>query len=137
MSFNTIFAFEESPHTAGLLWVGTDDGRLHISRDDGGSWDEIPFPGLGDPHAYALEVSGESMAPVYRDGDIVIISPSASIRRGDRVVVRTRTGEVLVKQLLRHSARRIDLQSLNPTHEDRSLDVDDVVWMSRVVWVSQ
>ncbi|MEL0106915.1 MAG: helix-turn-helix transcriptional regulator [Rhodospirillaceae bacterium] len=103
----------------------------------GTGWDEIPFPGLGDPHAYALEISGDSMAPVYRDGDIVIVGPSASIRRGDRVVVKTQTGEVLVKQLLRHSARRIDLQSLNPLHEDRSFDVDEVEWMSRIVWVSQ
>jgi phage repressor protein C with HTH and peptisase S24 domain len=103
----------------------------------GVGWDEIPFPGVGDPHAYALEISGESMTPVYRDGDTVIVSPATSIRRGDRIVVKTRAGEVLVKHLLRHSARRIDLQSLNPLHPDRSLDVDEVEWMSRIVWVSQ
>ena len=103
----------------------------------GAGWDEIPFPGLGDPHAYALEISGDSMTPVYRDGDIVVVGPSANIRRSDRVVLKTRNGEVLVKQLLRHSARRIDLQSINPLHEDRSFDVDEVDWMSRIVWVSQ
>lgn len=103
----------------------------------GSGWDEIPFPGLGDPHAYALEISGDSMEPVYRDGDTVIISPQANIRRGDRVVVKTKDGEVMAKLLLRQSARKIELQSLNKQHEDRSLNVDDVVWIGRVVWASQ
>ncbi len=103
----------------------------------GGSWDEIPFPGLGDPHAYALEISGDSMAPVYRDGDIVIVSPNSNIRRGDRVVVKTINGEVMTKLLRRRSARKIDLQSLNPDHDDVTLLVDDVEWIARVVWASQ
>src|SRR5262249_20753100 len=44
----------------------------------GGGWEEIAFPDLGDPHAYALEISGESMMPVYRDGDRIIVSPLAT-----------------------------------------------------------
>jgi phage repressor protein C with HTH and peptisase S24 domain len=103
----------------------------------GSGWDEIPFPGLGDPHAYALEISGDSMEPVYRDGDTVIISPEANIRRGDRVVVKTKDGEVMAKLLLRQSARKIELQSLNKQHEDRSLNVDDVEFMGRIVWATQ
>jgi hypothetical protein len=39
--FNTIFAFEESKHRKGELWAGSDDGRLHVSRDGGGSWTEV------------------------------------------------------------------------------------------------
>lgn len=103
----------------------------------GSGWDEIPFPGLGDPHAYALEISGDSMQPVYRDGDTVIVSPEANIRRGDRVVVKTKDGEVMAKLLLRQSARKIELQSLNKQHEDRSLNVDDVEFIGRIVWASQ
>ncbi len=103
----------------------------------GGGWDEIPFPGLGDPQAYALEITGDSMEPVLRDGDTVIVSPQANIRRGDRVVVKTKSGEIMAKILLRQSARKVDLKSLNPNHEDRSLDIEDVEWVARVVWVSQ
>ena len=54
------------------------------------------------------------MEPVFRDGDMVIVSPSAPIRRGDRVVVRTQRGEVMTKQLARRSARRIELQQPQP-----------------------
>jgi len=39
--YGTVFAFEESPHRAGLLWAGTDDGRVHLSRDAGADWKEI------------------------------------------------------------------------------------------------
>jgi phage repressor protein C with HTH and peptisase S24 domain len=103
----------------------------------GGSWDEIPFPEVGDPHAYALEVSGDSMEPLYRDGDLVIVSPSASVRRGDRVVVRTTDGEVMVKQLVRQSAKRIELASINPAHQGRVLGAEDVAWVARILWASQ
>lgn len=103
----------------------------------GAGWDEIRSPDVTDPHAYALEVAGDSMQPVYRDGDRLIVSPESSLRRGDRVVVRTRDGEVMVKELLRLSEKRIELRSLNPAHGDRGLEREAVEWVARVVWVSQ
>ena len=110
--------------------------------DDGGypagaGWDEVGLPEVADPHAYALQVTGESMEPVFRSGDLVIASPAAPIRRDDRVVLRTRRGEVMAKQLARRSARRVELRSLNPQHRDRSFDLTDVSWMHRIVWASQ
>ena len=110
-----------------------DDGGYPI----GGSWDEIPFPDVGDPHAYALEISGDSMDPVFRDGDTVIVSPDASIRRGDRVVVKTTDGEVLAKQLRRQTGRKVELQSLNKQHDDRVINAEDIDWIARIVWASQ
>jgi phage repressor protein C with HTH and peptisase S24 domain len=110
-----------------------DDGGYPV----GGGWDEVSLPEIADPNAYALEISGESMEPVFRDGDLVIVSPSAPIRRGDRVVVRTIGGEVMAKQLARRSARRVELKSLNPEHPDRSFDLGDVTWIHRIVWASQ
>ena len=110
--------------------------------DDGGfpageGWDEIAFPAVSDEHAYALEVSGQSMEPAYRDGDVVVVSPGAPIRRGDRVVVRTREGEVMAKELKRRTAKSIELKSLNAQHEDRTLAVSDVLWIARILWASQ
>ncbi len=121
----------------GFAQAGTEGYFDDAGYPAGGGWDEIPFPGLGDPYAYALEVTGDSMEPVFRDGDTVIVSPQANIRRGDRVVVKTKSGEVMTKLLLRQSARKVDLQSLNPDHEDRSLSIDEVEWIARVVWASQ
>ncbi len=103
----------------------------------GSGWDEVLFPKIGDLHAFALEISGSSMEPMYRDGDIVIVSPGADIRRGDRVVVRTRDGEVMAKELSRQSARKVELVSLNREHPDRTLYVDEIDWIARIVWASQ
>ena len=103
----------------------------------GSGWDELLFPDTGDPHAYALEISGDSMEPLYRDGDTIIVSPEASVRRGDRVVVRTREGEVMAKELLRRSALKSELKSVNPAHPNRTLRADQILWMARIVWASQ
>jgi phage repressor protein C with HTH and peptisase S24 domain len=110
--------------------------------DDGGfpagaGWDEIAFPAVSDEHAYALEVSGQSMEPAYRDGDVIVVSPSAPIRRGDRVVVRTKDGEVMAKELKRRTAKSLELKSLNVQHTDRTLAVGDVLWIARILWASQ
>ena len=103
----------------------------------GGAWDEVTLPDIADANAYALEISGDSMEPVFRDGDTVIVSPNAPVRRGDRVVVRTTAGEVMAKQLTRKSARRVELKSLNPVHPDYSFELSEVVWIHRIVWASQ
>lgn len=103
----------------------------------GAGWDEIVFPHIADENAYALEISGESMLPAYRDGDVVIVSPNSPVRRGDRVVMKTREGEVLAKELKRRTARTIELRSINPEHPDRAFDVKDVQWIARIVWAAQ
>jgi phage repressor protein C with HTH and peptisase S24 domain len=110
-----------------------DDGGYPV----GGSWDEVSLPEISDPNAYALEISGDSMEPVYRDGDQVIVSPASPIRRSDRVVVRTSKGEIMAKQLARQSAKRIELKSLNPAHPDYSFDLSEITWMHRIIWASQ
>jgi phage repressor protein C with HTH and peptisase S24 domain len=112
--------------------------------DDGGfpagqGWDVVEFPAAPSQKAgvYALEVQGDSMMPLYRDGDVLIVEPGAQVRRNDRVVVKTREGEVMAKVLLRQSARSIELLSLNPDHPNRSLDLSDVEWIARIIWASQ
>jgi phage repressor protein C with HTH and peptisase S24 domain len=110
--------------------------------DDGGfpqgqGWDEIAFPGFSDDDAYALQVAGDSMLPLYRDGDIIIVSPSARVRRGDRVVVKTTGGEVMAKILRKQSDAEMELASLNPEHAARVVPASAIVWMARILWASQ
>ncbi|MFN3655772.1 MAG: helix-turn-helix transcriptional regulator [Pseudolabrys sp.] len=110
-----------------------DDAGFPVGR----GWEEIAFPQLTDEHAYALEISGDSMKPAYRDGDTIIVSPGSPVRRGDRVVVKTKNGEVMVKELRRKTAKTVELKSLNAEHRDRTLPLADVVWIARIVWASQ
>jgi phage repressor protein C with HTH and peptisase S24 domain len=65
------------------------------------------------------------------------VDPAAKVHKGDRVVVKTRGGEVMAKILTRRGARSIDLLSVNPDHEERSIPIEEVEWIARIVWASQ
>ena len=132
----------DGPATRAVPLLGFAEAGSGGYFDDGGfpvgeGWDEIAFPAVSDEHAYALEVSGQSMEPAYRDGDVILISPAAPIRRGDRVVVRTRSGEVMAKELKRRTAKSIELRSLNTEHSDRTIAAADMLWIARILWASQ
>jgi phage repressor protein C with HTH and peptisase S24 domain len=134
---------EDSPRTVqsvpllGFAQAGSGgyftDGGFPVGR----GWDEVGLPSVNDEHAYALEIAGDSMKPAYRDGDIIVVSPGSQIRKGDRVVVKTRDGEVMVKELKRRTAKTLELSSLNPNHVDRVVAASDVDWIARIVWASQ
>ena len=110
-----------------------DDGGFPVGR----GWDEVGLPSVKDEHAYALKISGDSMKPAYRNGGVIVVSPAAPVRKGDRVVVKTTSGEVMVKELRRRTQKVIELASINPSHRDRTLDAKDVDWVARIVWASQ
>jgi phage repressor protein C with HTH and peptisase S24 domain len=103
----------------------------------GSGWEEIAFPDLVDQRIYALEISGDSLLPVYRDGDRILVSPSDNIRRGDRVVVKARAGEMMAGQLGRLTAQHIDLQCFNPANPDRSFPLSGIAFIHRIIWASQ
>ena len=110
--------------------------------DDGGypagaGWDEVELPQTGDAHAYALTISGESMEPVYRAGDSIIVSPAAPVRVGDRVVARSAEGAVMAKLLTRRTATRIELSSLNPAFPLMTFPTGGLAWVHRIIWASQ
>jgi phage repressor protein C with HTH and peptisase S24 domain len=121
----------------GLAQAGSaghfDDGGTPIGK----GWDQVALPSVNDEHAYALEISGDQMRPAYRDGDVIVVSPGTPIQRGDRVVVKTRSGEVMIREMKRRTAKTLELQPLHPDHADRTLAAGEVAWIARIVWASQ
>ena len=113
------------------------DGFFDESGFPVGAEETVRFPGLGEDRVYALEIAGDSMEPTYRAGDVVIVQPGAAVRRGDRVVVRTRAGEVMAKVLGRRNDQLVELVSLNAAHAPRELTSADIDWIARIVWASQ
>jgi len=108
-----------------------------IGHPRGNCWEPVSFPGMTDPAAFALEIIGDEFAPTYRDGDLLVVSPAASLRRGDKVVVLAQAGELILKQFRRKSARRVELTSVTGQGEPLLLGVSDIQWMSRIIWASQ
>jgi phage repressor protein C with HTH and peptisase S24 domain len=103
----------------------------------GEGWDAMPFPTVEDTHAYGLEIAGDSLLPTYRDGTRIIVSPAAPLRRGDRVIVKTRSGGVILRELKRKSAKTLELKSLDSEQVDGVLAAEEVLWVARIVWASQ
>lgn len=121
----------------GFAEAGDDSNFDDNGFPAGKEWEQIPIPTLQDPNAYALEVSGGAMEPTYRAGDILILSPKAQIRKGDRIVLKTQAGEVMVMEVIKKSATKLDARTLNAAHKERSFSMKDLMWIARVMWVSQ
>lgn len=103
----------------------------------GSSWDAMPLPAATDALAFALEITGRSLEPAYRDGDKIILSPAEKPRRGDRVGVRTTEGEILIKLLGQEGAQKVELLPFNPEDRPVTLARKDIHWMCRIIWASQ
>lgn len=103
----------------------------------GSGWEHVKLPTVENDTDFAVQVSGESMLPLYRHGDIIVLSPAAQIRKGDRVVVKTTDGEVMAKVLAKKTAKKIELHSLNPAYPPRTIDAEDINWMYRIIWAKQ
>lgn len=109
-----------------------------ILAPENGTKDEISFPEASDGKACAIEVVDGELSPLYREGDTLIVSPGAQVRRGDRVLVRTRDGRLFAAEVLRQTARRTVLRAPNQGGATQvMLDADDISWLVRVLWVSQ
>lgn len=125
----------------GVPLLGFAQAGDHGFFDDAGfplgqGWDEVEIPGRREG-TYALEIAGDSMMPVYRAGDRIVVRATQEPRRGDRVVVKTLDGEVMAKEVARVTARRLELASLNPDYPGRSLERREIAWIARILWASQ
>ena len=130
----------ERPSTVPMLGMAQagldgffDDAGLPI----GDGWEQTELPRTKET-LLSLRVTGDSMTPLYREGDRIIVDREASdVRKGDRVVVRTTGGETLAKEVTGLTARAVTLASVNPAYEPRVVARKDIVWMGRILWVSQ
>jgi phage repressor protein C with HTH and peptisase S24 domain len=139
--YMTLGGFAEPMHRVvpllGLAQAGSGGFFDSAGFPLGQGWDEVALPSPDDNGIYALEITGDSMEPLYREGDRIVVSPTEQVRRGDRVVVKTRDGEVMAKVLYRQTAKQIELHSINPNYAPRLLDIADIEWMARITWASQ
>lgn len=130
----------ERPSTVPMLGMAQagqdgffDDAGLPV----GDGWQQTDLPRSRDS-LLSLSIVGDSMAPLYREGDRIIVDREATeVRKGDRVVVRTTGGETLAKEVAELTPRAVTLASVNPAYEARVLARRDIVWMGRILWVSQ
>ena len=130
----------ERPSTVpmlGMAQAGQDGFFDDAGLPAGDGWEQTDLPRPRDS-LLSLCIVGDSMVPLYREGDRVIVDRDATeVRKGDRVVVRTTGGETLAKEVAALTARAVTLASVNPAYDARIVARKDIVWMGRILWVSQ
>lgn len=121
----------------GMAQAGLDGFFDDAGLPTGEGWEETELPQPRDG-LFSLHIAGDSMAPLYRAGDRVVVDREAvDVRKGDRVVVRTTDGETLAKEIQSLTKKEVVLASINPAYPPRTLPRRQIDWMSRIRWVSQ
>lgn len=103
-------------------------------RPIGNGWGGMPWPEILDPYAYAIEIRGQGLMPVYADGHVLVVSPGSPVRPGDRIVLRLNDGSVLLGSLNHRTDDEIEVSRLGSSHEPLALQPHEVTWMSRIIW---
>lgn len=117
----------------GIASLFTSEGLPNASV----GWDEIEFPDVGGQKVVAVEVAGNAMLPFYRDGDILVISPTDAPRKGDRIIACMKAGGLVAAELNRRTANALEAVSLDSDGRKITIPSDDVVWIGKIIWASQ
>ena len=123
-----------------IAWSGLGSGRGILDAagfPQGERWEEMEVPITDDRQAYVIELDQDVVPPVYRSGDMLVVSPSSSIRRGIACWSAGATVRIDIGILLRRTAQRVAWPTFPGEPGDRGLPVADIAWMARVIWVSQ
>ena len=107
------------------------DGEICTAK-----WETICFPD-GTKNLYAMEIDNTDYAPLYKFGTTLILAKHSEIRRNDRVAVFKKDGAFLLAEFIRRKPRTLELQNLNAPEESFSENIDDILFLSRIVWASQ
>jgi phage repressor protein C with HTH and peptisase S24 domain len=114
---------------------------------DKGYWVELEHPaghGEGfvkyysrDRNAYALRVKGDSMRPRIKPGEFVVVEPNHACSPGDEVIVKTKDGKSMVKELGYQRNGMVELRSINHDHAPITLDVSEIQFMHHVAGIAK
>ena len=114
---------------------------LQDGEDAAESGEETALPMQADPGSYAIRLDTDAFEPVLREGALLIASPDAPVRSGDRVLLRSRAasmlamGTVLAGVVRRVLPDAIDMERFG-CGSRLALDADQINWMHRIGWAS-
>ena len=108
------------------------DGILYINDDVVGGFVDRPANLIGVSNAYAVDVPDSTMFPAFKPGTHVWVNPNKAVHPGNDVVVRLKSGQVLLRTLKRRVETQIVLDSYNPPKETK-LSKDEVAAIHLIV----
>ncbi len=100
-------------------------------------WEEIDFPSIDDPRAYIVELDKDVDQDFCRPGSFLVVSPSSSVRRNDRVIVKRKQKDLTIGTVKRKTAQYFIIAAVGGSSADLMLNNKDIMWIGRILWVSQ
>lgn len=115
------------------------------------SSDQLAFPAPMQEPVYAVLLCTPCLEPHYQCGDTLLVSPSARLRRGDKLLIKDREGTLSAYQLLKQTMRSLIVLPIGESHcgetnlsnsqgissEGHVLALGNLLWHARILWVSQ
>jgi phage repressor protein C with HTH and peptisase S24 domain len=127
------------PRLRGVQWtrLASEDLLDASGFPVGSGWEDVEITLTDDRQAYVVELDVDVAPPLFRRGDMMVVSPGSGLRRGDRVLLRLRQGPLQVGILNRRSGQRLALGDPTGREPERTVAAADVAWLGRIVWLSQ
>lgn len=108
--------------------------------DNEGKLDGLDMTSFSGNASFAFEVGGDELRPFYYNGDVLIISSQASIRKGDKIIIKKIDGMVIARRFVKQTAQAVFVSQSTDSecqNNDERLEKSEIEWFSRVMWVSQ
>lgn len=122
---------------ASLTHLKDGAGFSEAGHPEGTLWRRLPSDAVPGSHCFAVEVDVADFEPAYSPGHLLIASLNEPLKRGDRVMLRLRSGGLHLLRFLRQGTRRIDFAPLAGEGPQLTLPPGDVQMMARILWASQ
>jgi len=115
-----------------ISWVKAGRWKEVCDAFEPGDADEWIESDIRGRNVFALRVTGDSMEPEFKEGEIIIINPHIEAHPGDFVVVKNKQGEATFKQLKKYGSSWV-LHPLNPKYPDIEVKKGDFIIIGKVV----
>lgn len=99
-------------------------------------WNKVLFPDFKET-LYAVEIDNDAFAPLYRIGSLLIVSENSDIRKGDRVIIYLKNGDVKISEFTRRTPSKLVVSNINCPDTDENIAIADICLLNRIVWASQ
>jgi len=141
--FDTFAALVVGRRTVSIPLISQDalnhpDALIRVGETDGSPQRRIELPGDTEGAAcFAVELASDAFAPLYARGDRLVVSPSAELKAGDRVIAKPRDREVLIGALHASQSDLFEIRALALTPFFTSVEIGNTDWIARILWASQ
>lgn len=99
-------------------------------------WNKMPFP-AAQSNLYAVDIDVSHFEPFYRSGSMLILSKDQEIRRGDRIMIILKSGEIQIKEFIHRTASALVLCDLANPENESTIPLLDTELVNRILWAGQ